>query len=159
MAYKHTYNEPLKHIVFHRDGVSREELEILEATAKSLDVKFDYIEVTKDVKRRIATFNISQSTWVTEIGRCYLKDNYAYMVSTNPHSSIGMAQPIRIKKVFGEQDIDSVVEDIFNLSYMHIGSILKPRLPVTTYYADLSSTFANRSLLPANIDSNELHFI
>ena len=70
-----------------------------------------------------------------------------------------MAKPLRIRKVFGEQNIDSIVEDVYYLSYMHIGSILKSRLPVTTYYADLSSTFGNRSLLPANIDSNKLHFI
>lgn len=158
-SYKDTYNESLKHIVFHRDGVSREELAALEETAKALDVKFDYVEITKDVNRRIATFNTSQGLWVTEIGRCYSKDDYAYIVSTNPHASIGMAKPLRIRKVFGEQNIDSIVEDVFYLSYMHIGSILKSRLPVTTYYADLSSTFGNRSLLPTNIDSNELHFI
>lgn len=158
-SYKETYNESLRHIVFHRDGVSREELEVLENTAKSLGVKFDYVEITKDVNRRIATFNTPQNKWETQIGRCYLKDDYAYIVSTNPHPSIGMAKPLRIRKVFGEQDIETIVEDVFYLSYMHIGSILKSRLPVTTYYADLSSTFGNRSLIPANIDSNKLYFI
>lgn len=42
---------------------------------------------------------------------------------------------------------------------MHIGSILKSRLPVTTHYADLSSTYGNRELMPSNNDSNILHFI
>lgn len=70
-----------------------------------------------------------------------------------------MAKPIRITKVYGEQSIDSIVLDVYKLSFMHIGSVLKARLPVTTYYADLSSTFGNRELIPSNIDSNSLHFI
>lgn len=158
-SYKDVYGEKPKHIVFHRDGISREELDMLEETANALEVKFDYIEVTKNVNRRIATFDVGQNSWNTEIGKYYTKDDYAYLISTNPRATVGMAKPLRIRKFFGNQDIHSVVEDIFSLSYMHIGSILKSRLPVTTYYADLSSTFGNRSLLPANVDNNELHFI
>ncbi len=70
-----------------------------------------------------------------------------------------MAKPIRVTKVYGDQTIDSIVRDVYKLSFMHIGSILKSRLPVTTYYADLSSTFGNRELMPGNIESNSLHFI
>ena len=70
-----------------------------------------------------------------------------------------MAKTIRIKRVHGEQTMDKIVEDVYKLSFMHIGSILKSRLPVTTHYADLSSTYGNRELMPNNIDSNALHFI
>ena len=55
--------------------------------------------------------------------------------------------------------MDNIVEDVYKLSFMHIGSILKSILPVTTHYADLSSTYGNRELMPNNIDSNALHFI
>ena len=42
---------------------------------------------------------------------------------------------------------------------MRVGAINKIRLPITTYYADLSSTYGNRDLIPSNIDTNYLYFI
>ena len=158
-SYEKIYNEYPKHIVIHRDGISREELDILKETAKNLDIKFEYVEITKNVNRRIATFKTSDKLWETEMGSYYAKENFAYIVTTNPYEKIGMAKPLRIKRVHGEQTMDKIVEDVYKLSFMHIGSILKSRLPVTTHYADLSSTYGNRELIPNNIDSNALHFI
>ena len=158
-SYEKIYNEYPKHIVIHRDGISREELDILKETAKNLDIKFEYVEITKNVNRRIATFKTSDGLWETEMGSYYTKENFAYIVTTNPYEKIGMAKPLRIKRVHGEQTMDKIVEDVYKLSFMHIGSILKSRLPVTTHYADLSSTYGNRELIPNNIDSNALHFI
>lgn len=158
-SYKNTYNEPLKHIVIHRDGISREELEVLKETADNLDIKFEYIEITKNINRRMANYNSASGSWKTEIGSYYTKDNFAYVVTTNPYEKIGMAKPLRVKKIHGQQSMEDIVEDIYKLSFMHIGSILKPRLPVTTHYADLSSTYGNRELMPSNNDNNVLHFI
>lgn len=158
-SYKKAYGHHLKHIVFHRDGISREELKDLKETADNLEIKFDYVEITKNVKRRIATFNNMDKVWETKMGTYYTKDNKAYIVTTNPFVSLGMAQPIRVRKVYGEQSIENIVEDVYKLSFMHIGSILKPRLPVTTHYADLSSTYGNRELMPSSIDGNALHFL
>ena len=158
-SYEKIYNEYPKHIVIHRDGISREELDILKETAKNLDIKFEYVEITKNVNRRIATFKTSDGLWETEMGSYYTKENFAYIVTTNPYEKIGMAKPLRIKRVHGEQTMDKIVEDVYKLSFMHIGSILKSRLPVTTHYADLSSTYGNRELIPNNIDSNALYFI
>ena len=158
-SYEKIYNEYPKHIVIHRDGISREELDILKETAKNLDIKFEYVEITKNVNRRIATFKTSDGLWETEMGSYYTRENFAYIVTTNPYEKIGMAKPLRIKRVHGEQSMDKIVEDVYKLSFMHIGSILKSRLPVTTHYADLSSTYGNRELMPNNIDSNALHFI
>lgn len=158
-SYKKVYGKSPEHIIFHRDGISREELDLLKETADNLDIKFDYIEITKKVNRRMACFNDNEKQWETQMGVYYKKENTAYMITTNPTPRIGMAIPLRIKKVYGELSIESIVEDAYKLSFMHIGSILKSRLPVTTHYADLSSTFGNRELMPSNIDGNVLHFI
>lgn len=170
--YKKEYGVNLKHMVFHRDGLNRENLDMLQETAKNLGIKFDYVEVTKKVARRIARTDMSALKYLpdgnvdmkslklkTELGSCYIKDDMAYMITTNPRDSIGMAQPIRVNKVFGDSSIEDIVRDIYDLSYMHIGSINKCRLPVTTYYADLSSTYGNRGLMPMEMDGEELHFI
>jgi hypothetical protein len=158
-SYKKIYKKSPKHIVFHRDGISREELDLLKETANNLGINFEYVEITKDIKRRIAQFNVKDNVWETQIGTCYLKNDKAYLVTTSPFAKLGMAQPVRVRKIYGNQSIEEIVEDVYRLSFMHIGSILKARLPVTTHYADLSSTHGNREYMPSNIDSNSLHFL
>lgn len=157
-AYKKKYSTPPKHITFHRDGITREDITILQETMSNLDINFDYVEVTKNINRRIATID-EQKKWQTILGQCFYKDNTAFICTTKPYENIGMAQPLRIKRVVGSLDIKDVVEDVYKLTYMHIGAINKIRLPITTYYADLSSTYGNRDLIPTSIDTNCLYFI
>lgn len=159
ISYEKIYEEPLKHLVIHRDGITREELEVLKETSRNLDIKFEYIEITKNVNRRMATFKVDEKLWKTQMGVYYSKDNFAYMITTNPYGKIGMAKPLRIRRVYGNQPMENIVEDVYKLSFMHIGSILKSRLPVTTHYADLSSIYGIRELMPNNMDNNTLHFI
>ena len=159
ISYEKIYEEPLKHLVIHRDGITREELEVLKETSRNLDIKFDYIEITKNINRRMATFKVDEKLWKTQMGVYYSKDNFAYMITTNPYGKIGMAKPLRIRRVYGNQPMENIVEDVYKLSFMHIGSILKSRLPVTTNYADLSSIYGIRELMPNNMDNNTLHFI
>ena len=123
-----------------------------------LKIEFDYIEITKNINRRIATISKGQE-WKTIMGRCYYKDNLAFICTTKPYEGMGMAQPIRIRRVFGSLDIEKIVEDVYKLTFMHIGSLNKIRLPITTYYADLSSTYGNRGLIPTNIYTNNLYFV
>lgn len=157
-SYERTYGNKPKHITFHRDGINREELETLKETINNLGIDFDYVEITKGINRRIATIS-DDKKWKTILGRVYYKDNHAYICTTKPYEGMGMAQPLRIKRVFGNLDIEKIVEDAYKLTFMHIGSINKIRLPITTYYADLSSTYGNRELIPSNIDTNCLYFI
>lgn len=155
--YQQYYNEKPKHITFHRDGFCREDLNSLDEVMNSLGLQYDMVEIIKKTNRRMAlTFN--NQGWETRQGLCYVKDDLAYLTATNPHPRIGTAQPIKIIKRKGSLPISTIIQDIYHLSFMHIGSLLKCRLPITTYYADLSSTFFNRQWLP--IDSGEaLHFV
>ena len=107
----------------------------------------------------MATFKVDDKLWETQMGAYYSKDDFAYMITTNPYGKIGMAKPLRIRRVYGNQHMEKIVEDVYKLSFMHIGSILKSRLPVTTHYADLSSIYGSRELMPNNMDGNALHFI
>ena len=168
-AYQSTYNKKLEHIVFHRDGINREDIDLLKEITNSLEIKFDYVEVTKNINRRMAMLEKSDENynhrdkenkkWITEIGMCLKKENEAYLITTNPSKNMGMARPLRIKKVYGNQNMDDIVKDIYKLSFMHIGSIMKSRLPITTHYADLSSIYSHRELMPKSVDNNILHFI
>ncbi|WP_164545544.1 Piwi domain-containing protein [Paenibacillus albus] len=155
--YQRHYGEMPQHITFHRDGFCREDLNSLDEVMESLNVDYDMVEVIKKTNRRMA-LNVDRQGWETKQGVCYVRDNLAYLIATNPHPRVGTAQPIKIIKKKGSLSIEAIIHDIYHLSFMHIGSFLKCRLPITTYYADLSSTFFNRQWLP--IDSGEaLHFV
>ncbi len=158
-AYKDFYNEQPKHITFHRDGLNREDVDILETITQNTDIKFNYVEITKNINRRMAFFDALDKKYKTDRGSVYVKDKTAFITTTEPSENLGMAQPIRVKSVYGEMDIYSIVEDVYALTFMHIGSILKNRLPITTHYADLNSTYSNRGLIAQNVEIKGLHFL
>lgn len=148
-AFTSRYGEKPKHVTFHRDGRCFENLDSLAKIAKEVGVEFDYVEITKDTHRRMATYSGTRENgrWQTVMGRCYKKDNYAYLCLTNPSERVGMAQPIRVTAKTNTLNFDKIIEDVWNLSFMHVHSLAKTRLPITTHYADLCSTFGIRDWL------------
>lgn len=158
-SYEKYYGNTPKHLTFHRDGRCRENLEELTKTCNDLKINFDYIEIIKDPRRRMASFDTIKNKWATNQGSSFIKGNMAYLCSTNPSSRVGMAQPIKINQVAGSLPMEAVISDIYHLSFMHIGSVIKSRLPVTTHYADLSSTYYNRGWIPQRMDGKAIFFV
>jgi argonaute-like protein implicated in RNA metabolism and viral defense len=102
----------------------------------------------------------SNKKWVTKQGVYYSKRNTAYLCATDPKEVVGMAQPIKIVQKTNGLSIHEIVSDIYKLSFMHIHSMLKTRLPITIHYADLSSTFHNRGLIhPRSQHERALPFV
>lgn len=158
-SYESFYKKSLNNITFHRDGICREDLSKIEEIANNIHVKFDYVEITKDVRRRMAVYSKEKECYKTELGCVYQKGNIAYITTTEPRESIGMAQPLRICHIYGKTDMKNIIQDIFHLTYMNIASIIKVRLPITTYFADLSSTYGSRGFISENIEGNSLPFV
>lgn len=145
-----------QHIVFHRDGRGYvEEIDWIKDILSNRDltngqsIAFDYISVIKECGRRMAYFDDIKKKYVNVPGIAYLDDNAqkAYLCSTNPYEKVGMSKPIKIVKKIGEMTLEQIVEDIYHLSFMNIDTDRKVRLPVTTNYADKSSTFFSRGYL------------
>lgn len=157
-VYEQEFNERPKHITIHRDGKGHNsEIESLKEIMNEYQIDFDYVSVIKDANRRMATYE--EKKWETEIGLAYTKQNVAFLTATNPFDSIGMAKPIKITKLYGILELKDMVKDVFYLSYMHVGALNKARLPITIHYADLSSTYYNRGLIPSVSTKKELHFL
>lgn len=160
-AFYARYGSKPHHITFHRDGRCFEDLDALAKIAKELGIVFDYVEITKDTNRRMAEcYKIITNTadgeqqeswqWRTVMGRCYKKDAYAYLCATNPSQAIGMARTIRVTAKTHNLSMDKMIEDVWDLSFMHVHSLAKTRLPVTTHYADKCSIFGIRDWLSSN---------
>jgi argonaute-like protein implicated in RNA metabolism and viral defense len=147
-AYKTTYGEVPAHITFHRDGLCREDLDQMQHLLSSMNIRFDYVEIIKNTNRRMATHANKQ--WYTEQGLAYIKANSGYLCATSPKEFVGMAQPIKVVQKTTEKPFNEIIEDVYHLSFMHVHSMLKTRLPITIHYADLSSTFHNRGMINGN---------
>ncbi len=160
-SYKERYAEVPKHITFHRDGFCREDLTFIEEKLSRMGITFDYIEILKNANRRMAIYDkYDKNIWVTEQSLYYKKDNMGYLCSTSPKEFIGMARVIKVVQKTNCLDFNQIMSDIYKLSFMHIHSMLKTRLPITTHYADLSSTFHNRGLLhPSSKHEDALPFV
>lgn len=174
--FQNYYGQKPRHITFHRDGRCFESLDAISEVAKEQNILFDYVEITKTFCIRMATFGPEKSykgygthygdidssednsnfTWHTEFGRSYIARREAYLTTTNPKERIGMAIPIKIKQITCNLEIEKIVSDVWNLSFMHVHSLPKTRLPVTTYYADLCSTYGVRDWIPQ--ETNDVLF-
>ncbi|MGD7007309.1 Piwi domain-containing protein [Metabacillus sp. 84] len=157
-SYKERYGETPMHITFHRDGFCREDLVFIAEKLSRMGIAFDYVEVLKNVNRRMATYD--NGKWITEQSMYYKKDKMGYLCSTSPKEFVGMARVVKVVQKTNQLDFDQIMSDVYKLSYMHIHSMLKTRLPITTHYADLSSTFHNRGLLhPSTRHEEALPFV
>ena len=115
-------------------------------------IDFDYVSVIKNANRRMARLETSatEKRYVNIPGTAYIKGNIAYLCSTDPSDFVGMAKPIKIHHHTGPTPMEHLVEDIYHLSYMNIHTDRRMRLPVTINYADKSSTFFNKGMMPEN---------
>lgn len=151
-AFEEQYGHAPMHITFHRDGFCREDLALIDSLLSPRGIRFDYVEILKNVNRRMA---IHEKEWKTSQGLSYTKERMGYLLSTNPHVRVGMAKPLKVVQQTNVLPFEDVLSDVYRLSFMHVHSLLKTRLPITTHYADLSSTFHNRGLINANTQHEE----
>ncbi|MBB5354797.1 hypothetical protein HNR43_000756 [Anoxybacillus mongoliensis] len=157
-SYEKMYGMKPAHITFHRDGVCREDLDHLTRYMQSFQIPFDFVEIIKRPRRRMAVY--TNGRWFTVQGLCYAKERMAYLCATDPRESVGMAQAVKIVQKTQCLSIRDIVSDAYKLSFMHIHSMLKTRLPITVHYADLSSTFHNRGLIhPRSVHEQALPFV
>lgn len=93
-------------------------------------------------------------------GVCYVRNQEAILCSTNPRETIGMAQPVKIVQLTNTLPFKQIIQDCYDLSFMHIHAVNKMRLPATIHYADLSSTAYQRGqVAPRTTNGTHLPFV
>lgn len=146
-----------KHITIHRDGRWRESTESVAQLLNAYGVTFDIVEIIKKPNRRIAFLDLQQGNgqgkFMTKQGTYYVRGKEAYLCATDPRENIGMAQPLKIHQITSSQSFQQIIEDVYHLSFMHIHSLNKTRLPATIHYADLSSLAYQRGQISTRATS------
>lgn len=135
LSYEEEKGEYPKNIVIHRDGFSREDLSWYENYFGNKNIKFNIIEVRKNTPFKIAEINNEKINNPT-IGSYVLKGNKAFIVTTDIKENLGSPKPLKIEKTYGDIDMLTILNQIYALTQIHVGSIKSMRLPITTGYAD-----------------------
>lgn len=135
LSYEEEKGEYPKNIVIHRDGFSREDLSWYENYFGNKNIKFNIIEVRKNTPFKIAEINNEKINNPT-IGSYVLKGNKAFIVTTDIKENLGSPKPLKIEKTYGDIDMLTILNQIYALTQIHVGSTKSMRLPITTGYAD-----------------------
>ena len=134
-AYKEANGCYPKHIVIHRDGFSHEESAWYDSYFGRRDIKFDVVEVRKNIPLRLIDTDAEADEMNPASGSAIIKENEAYLISTAVKSFLGAPRPLLLVHQKGQLSMESIVRQIYVLSEMHIGSMRTSRLPLTTLYS------------------------
>lgn len=148
-------NDPIfknKKVIIHRDGPFRgNEIEVLEEIARELNSEFYFIEVIKNDVPRIYEFNDKGIQGAKKGTVFKLNDREAILITSSPQK--GTSRPIRIR-TDGKLEIEKAIHSVLSMTILHYGSLIQPRLPVTTYYADKIAGFVLRGIKPKEPEGN-----
>ena len=156
-AYKDANGCYPKHIVIHRDGFSHEESTWYDSYFARRDIKFDVVEVRKNIPLRLMDMEAVTDEMNPASGSAIIKGNEAYLISTAVKPFLGAPRPLLLVHRKGELPMEHIVRQIYVLSEMHVGSMRTSRLPLTTLYAD--KICKHHDHVPHDTLSNKLFFI
>lgn len=156
-AFKEANGSYPKHIVIHRDGFSHEESAWYDSYFARRDIRFDVVEVRKNIPLRLMDTARTSSEMNPASGTAIIRGNEAYLISTDVKPYLGAPRPLLLVHRKGELSMDSIVRQIYVLSEMHVGSMRTSRLPLTTLYAD--KICKHHDHVPHDTLSNQLYFI
>ena len=153
------YKNQIESLVVHRDGELREnELRGIELVRRELitsrimpeNSQVVCVNVKKAVPFRLYEIGNKRERGCV-VGSYLILDDYRGILATTgvPLLRQGLAHPLLVELVnpFDQADIREVMKDVYELSFMHWGSIMiKMKLPATLRYADALTPFALRSI-------------
>lgn len=157
LAYKNYHGEYPKHVVVHRDGFSNEGNDWYIEYFKRRNIEFDLVEIRKNISTRLINRNQVLNEMNPDSGAVVIKDNEAYLVSTEVKPYLGSPRPLMVVHKYGNLTMQQIAMQVYVLSEMHIGSMRTSRLPITILYADKICKHHNH--VPHDILSNKLYFI
>lgn len=155
-SYEEKYGELPKNIVIHRDGFSRENLNWYEDYFGKYNIKFNIIEVRKKTPIKLANIN-NNIIKNPEKSIYVINENKAYVITTDIKENLGSPRPLKIEKTYGDLDMITILNQIYALSQIHVGSTKSMRLPITTGYADKICKAIE--FIPQGVLDNKLYFL
>ena len=155
-SYEEEYGESPKNIVIHRDGFSNENDEWYQNYFGAKGIAYTIVEVRKNISSKLIRY-VDDEIVNPEMGNCVWNQKEAYLVTTGMKNRKGSPNPILVEKKCGDVKMSDILTQILYLTQLHVGSIQKTRLPITTGYAD--KICKNRDFVPEGKVDNKLFFL
>lgn len=156
LSYEEENGQYPRNIVIHRDGFSREDLEWYKNYFIKKNINFTIVEIKKNFATRVAN-NINNEVSNPFKGSFILRENEAIVVTTDIKDNIGAPKPIKVEKTYGDIDMMTIINQIYALTQIHVGSAKSMRLPITTGYAD--KICKSIEYIPSGRVDNRLFFL
>ncbi|PPK50236.1 Piwi domain-containing protein [Marinobacter persicus] len=157
---RHHNGEPPRTITIHRDGRFFESLDVIAEVEQQYDIKISVLEVIKSGAPIL--FRKYQLSRKSKYRNPEVGDVYRYVgldeliLATYSGQELGAwgdkvsVRPLRLRKRYGEQPLDTMAQQVLLLSRIHGASLYRhPRLPVTTHHADRFATLRQSCSLEA----------
>lgn len=144
-----------KRVLIHRDGLFRgREKESLIEWGTSIGAEMMLVEVIKSGAPRLYSYTSSSNVSKPPKGLCLrISDSEAILVSSPPPFGDATPRPLQIR-THGGISIEDACHSVLQLTLVHIGSKLCPRLPVTIHWADQIAEFALKNIKPRSLEGN-----
>jgi len=142
--------------MIHRDGFSNEEDSWYDEYFNEKNVNYNIIEIRKFVFSKMS-LQTNNRVVNPKVGSAIYNDKEGFLVTTDIKDYLGSPDPLHIKKVKSNLSMRDIMLQILALSYMHIGSTKKLKLPITTGYAD--EICKNIEFVPGGKFENKLFFL
>jgi len=155
LTYSKKYGKEPESVMIHRDGFSNEEDFWYDEYFNNKGIDYNIVEIRKFVFSKMALETINGIVNPT-VGSAIYNDREGFLVTTNI-KSLGSPDPLHIKRIKSNLDMKDIMLQILALSYMHIGSTKKLKLPITTGYAD--KICKNIELIPGGKFESKLFFL
>lgn len=155
-SYEDRFGEMPQNVVIHRDGFSNENDEWYKNYFGAKGIEYSIIEVRKNISAKLILLQDGKAENPT-MGYCVYNDSKGYLVTTNIKNKMGSPNPILVEKKCGNISMAHILTQVLYLSQLHVGSIHKLRLPITTGYAD--KICKNRDYVPEGKMDDRLFFL
>ena len=142
-----------KKILIHRDGdLPDAEKTALMEWGNQIKATFYFVEVIKTGAPRLYGSQIEKIVKAPKGSLFKLSETEALLISSEfPASFKATPQPVRIR-THSPFSLEHALHSVLSLTLLHYGSLRRPRLPVTTHYADKISSMAVKGLKPETLD-------
>ncbi|GHO94645.1 hypothetical protein KSF_046930 [Reticulibacter mediterranei] len=158
-------------VLVHRDGWFRgNERAALKAWGQQIGATFFLVEVVKSGAPRLYHWMpVSDGQQKGQQQPCQwlqpakgsafrLSDQAAFLVSSLPPFKKATPYPLYIRAE-APLSIEHALHSVLSLTLLHYGSLLAPRLPVTTHYSDKMASLALRGIRPPTAEGTDPYWI
>ena len=141
-----------------RDGRFYELLSVVNEIEQKFNLEINVFEVRKSGAPRLALRNGTEIS-ACPAGTAIWNDEWGFLQPSKERVNMGSPTILQIHRIKSDENMKSILHDIFWLCKMHVGTTMQPGLPIPIHYADRLSKFAGLGVIRNPSFTTNLDFL